>query len=461
LIKEFFVTLLNAPFGITRTTVLLSGRLGFLLLLVLVITQARAISVAAKPFISDSISGLPSEAGSSSRFVAQALLQEEYPSTSSANTKSHQDATDYPTITAIEQSVFKRSFASEVINTRLDRLEKNVFGYSRSQLPLVDRVDDLLSRYPLASQQASRLAASEVIQKKTQTPSSSRLYSAATNQPSSPVSSNWLAPATSTPQTVDYALLDAVTLLEQKLLPGSNRPVDNLLISERLDYIEYAILHRTFPGESSENRLARLQGLELGQKLPSRPALMDRTARQLNEGTHPAAIPPLTQPRSTSFSATGESVRRQNIQMGVGLSSHNSSQQFSPEFLALLPNAFQANQASQGSQTRIFQKNLSTEAPVLGSSSSASKRYYTGNPLFLSKAGNTPASPEFLRLERLELMLFGDPASVGSSVSARLEKLESALLQMVYTNLSTETRLNNLEKALETRNILLQSTERK
>lgn len=65
------------------------------------------------------------------------------PSESIATEPINQDATDYPAVSALEQKVFKQTFAQEDITKRLERLEQTVFRQTYSELPMVDRVDQL------------------------------------------------------------------------------------------------------------------------------------------------------------------------------------------------------------------------------------------------------------------------------------------------------------------------------
>lgn len=55
----------------------------------------------------------------------------------------NQDATDYPAVSALEQKVFKQSYAQEDVARRLQRLEQAVFRQTYDELPMVDRVDQL------------------------------------------------------------------------------------------------------------------------------------------------------------------------------------------------------------------------------------------------------------------------------------------------------------------------------
>lgn len=59
------------------------------------------------------------------------------------------DATDYyPTVTAIEQAVFKQTFIRQPITERLSRLETQTFHMSYSRNANSDRVDRLAEHYP-------------------------------------------------------------------------------------------------------------------------------------------------------------------------------------------------------------------------------------------------------------------------------------------------------------------------
>lgn len=56
------------------------------------------------------------------------------------------DASDYPTVTEMEQKVLKQAFVQDPINVRLRRLEDIVLKQNFEQLPLVNRVDQLIAK---------------------------------------------------------------------------------------------------------------------------------------------------------------------------------------------------------------------------------------------------------------------------------------------------------------------------
>jgi hypothetical protein len=65
--------------------------------------------------------------------------------------------TDYPTVTALEQQVFRQSYVSDDITQRLNRLEQQVFGRPNQAMALVDRVDRLVTQVPVVASQPARV----------------------------------------------------------------------------------------------------------------------------------------------------------------------------------------------------------------------------------------------------------------------------------------------------------------
>jgi hypothetical protein len=221
------------------------------------------------------------------------------------------DATDYPTVTAMERKVYGRDFIYDDITQRLERLERKIFGNSYSNLPMVDRVDKLAMRVPVTGAYSG--GSSSAIQ----------------NLPSS--SSQMVGSSSDV-----YLKLDA---LERVAFLESNYNGSGKLITERLDALEKKAYGSTHSGESVDTRVKRLIGTYEypynGASTQSRPAAASRP----------------------SFQAPSSS-GRQNIQIGSGFSS-NSTYHYSPELLEMLPNDVRAQVSTQssGNGTTTYQSN--------------------------------------------------------------------------------------------------------
>lgn len=139
------------------------------------------------------------------------------------------EATDYPTITAMEQRVFGRDFVHEDIAKRLDRLERKVFETTSPNLPLVDRVDRLTFQVPAVFSSDS-------------TPPVRHRTNFSNN-----------AKEKSGPLGLMHKALDD---MEQASFGSVS---DGKLISERLDALERRNFGQTFSHESIDTRFTRLQ----------------------------------------------------------------------------------------------------------------------------------------------------------------------------------------------------------
>lgn len=91
------------------------------------------------PQAPSSTTQLPSEADAANQPEAM-----DEPTTSpTAQAPRSKDATDYPAVTDMERQLFRQSYAGEDIAHRLNRLEQHVFKRTYTDLPMVDRVDQL------------------------------------------------------------------------------------------------------------------------------------------------------------------------------------------------------------------------------------------------------------------------------------------------------------------------------
>lgn len=387
------------------------------------------------------------------------------------------DATDYPTLIALEREVFGRDFIREDIAHRLTRLEKKVFGQNYPQVAFVDRVDKLLSRYPNLSSEKNRFS-------QAQDGSSSTLR----DLPEDP--GQFIGSGRDV-----YSKIDA---LEKRFFNGKTMPND--LLTQRLERLEGQAFNRNYNGESVDTRLNRLlKGfeLELGNNNSYAQAGRDSSF----------SVPQIVQPgyASPQIVASKPSLP-QNIQIGAGFSSQ-STHRFSPEMMSMLPPEVRAQWLSSSSErnssaTSIPGLILTPQDSVVGGAggypgfhqmngSQQPLQYYNyyGSPASglvqqtqtttvlqpdgssivygypgagsltgtNQQAGNAnPAyigNPQFLQtLGNLEISVFGQP-DVIEPVSIRLGRLESAILGQIYVGYAEEQRLSNLQKAYRLQSI--------
>lgn len=134
------------------------------------------------------------------------------------------DATDYPTVTAMEKSTFGTDFRNEPIQSRLSRLETQLLGRPFPNKDLVDRVDTLSMKAP------------------TRPGSGHRIF--ADNSPS----------GSSSHQSSDLQV--KLNTLERFTFNGQTFP--DRLMSERLDKLEREHFGSMFSHESVDARVNRL-----------------------------------------------------------------------------------------------------------------------------------------------------------------------------------------------------------
>jgi hypothetical protein len=375
------------------------------------------------------------------------------------------DATDYPTVTALERQVFGRDFIRDDVRHRLGRLEKKVFGQSYDQSALVDRVDRLLARYPGVNSHADP------------TPGDSVPGSALNNLPSD--SSQFAGSGRDV-----YTKVDA---LEKSLLNGKANP--NSLLTERLDRLEAKVYGHTFSGESIDTRVSRLmRSYEVNTGTQPRPGFQARQPYQ-----HPVGAPQVITPSGTSTSTAQTTRTPQNIQIGAGLS-QNSSHQFSPEMMSMLPPEVRQQMSGSGTRSNgsvvsapstvvieqtttapypgfqtyggqpiqqynyygipTTQTQSQTTTTVIQPNGSASVYSYPTNTAYPGNPNGLPnpayvGDPAFLQsLGNLEIHVFGQVNTV-EPVYIRLGKLESAVLGQMYVGYPEAQRLTNLEKAYQ------------
>jgi hypothetical protein len=379
------------------------------------------------------------------------------------------DATDYPTVTALERQVFGRDFIREDIQVRLNRLEKKVFGQANPNRALADRVDSLLSRYPNVMATAS--SAPDVINVRP-SPVSPTLQSL----PDDP------AQFTSNQRDI-YSKLNA---LEQHHFNGQSTP--NALITERLDRLELKAYGKTFNGQSVDNRVARLlnpyqSNRNANRNTPSSQSSLSRPGFQPRPGYQSAS----STWQSSNTNSTS-SAPPQNIQIGGGFSS-NSSYSFSPEMMSMLPPQVRSQLAgsnassmtntgtvigspgtvvierqsmgnagvASGFQTygnapiQNYNYYSSPNGTVTQSQSTTVIQPYGGQTTLETTTSGYPApyyvgDPAFLQsLNQLEINVFKQVNTV-EPVPVRIGRLEASLLGQMYPALPEQQRLANLEK---------------
>lgn len=372
------------------------------------------------------------------------------------------DATDYPTVIALERTVFSRDFIHDPIERRLERLEKKVFNQDYPNLALIDRVDKLLARYPHITAAAPGTAAEGVSPALRDLPNDSNQF----------LSSN---------RDV-YTKIDT---LEKALLNGRTYP--NELLTERLSRLEQRTIGRTYNGESIDARLARLlRGHQVASSSQSRPPVQSRPGFQPApsgnsygySGTNsPAPVVPSPSPP-------------QNIQIGGGFS-QNSTRQFSNEMLNMLPPEVRAQMSGQTSSssgtvigapgTVVIEQ--STTYPGFQNYGGAPLQYHNyysvpgtgqtrttvvqpdGSSTVYSYSNAFPSvppgsanptyvgDPRFLQqLGTLEANVFGRVNNM-EPVYVRLGKLESALMGQMYVGYPEANRLANLQRTWQLQSI--------
>lgn len=245
------------------------------------------------------------------------------------------DATDYPTVTSMERNVFGKDFRSEAIQQRLDRLETKMFNRTYPDRDLVDRVDTLSSKVP------SFARAKDFVS-------------------DGPVAANTQSPIFNSSKNGDiYLKLD---VLERFNFNGQTYP--GKLLSERVDSLEKKNYGSVFSGEAMEKRLNRLMTTLQNQLGQNQPGNGDSASYQENPMTQ--SRPQIQPSPSSSYNNSVPDRRRQNVQIGSGMSS-SSSYQYSQEMLDMLPRDIR-NQL-QGNATSSMVGSSAISSSGMGSSS--------------------------------------------------------------------------------------------
>ena len=387
---------------------------------------------------------------------------------SSLPPRGQKDATDYPTVTSLEQKVFHQSFVNDDITQRLDRLETKLYGHPNPGMALADRVDRLVAQVPVvARQQPFQTLPQQHHSYQNQS------QSALDNLPKS-------ASQLTNGQLGIYSQLET---FERQLLGG---PRPQLLITERLDQLEQQVFGKNYSGQSVDMRLARLRQNQQQSRAYSPPP------RQLVQQQTYA-------PRSTTATP------RQNIQIGSGMASNQTmTHRYSPEMMQMLPpnlqrqlggssvvrstaqspTVYQSSQSTTGGGLGWGRKTVSRQSstvmmPQGGTVTSTEERYLPGNfspygyqapvisrsitrsnlgtPLYGSSSANTrnqviANSSSFSRnqiqaISTLENRLYGRVQPSNMQPDYRLQVMEQGILGQSYTHLSTQQRIQQLQQA--------------
>ncbi len=201
------------------------------------------------------------------------------------------DATDYPTVTQMEQKVFHQGFTGQDISQRLTRLEQRVFNRTYDQLSLEDRVDQLKEKI---------------------------LSSDAMNN-SSRESSDILPDSSDQLSSGNLAIYSQVSTLEQQLL---GHTYGGEMLSTRLSRLERHVFGAPQPG-SIDDRMDNLM------------SHYRQTMSPQQEGGQPYVGHPQAYTPYHSGSSEGTYSQPQQMMIGGGMS--GSSTQFSQEFLDMMP----------------------------------------------------------------------------------------------------------------------------
>lgn len=340
------------------------------------------------------------------------------------------DATDYPTVTALERQVFSRDFTRDDVSVRLNRLEKKVFGQPHTQMGLSERVDALLAKYPDA--RLSRLTGE----------SASASPSVLQGLPSD---SSQFAGS-------NLDVYTKVETLEKALLNGKS--AKNELLTQRLDRLEQRTFGRSYMGESIDTRVNRLTS-------------QFKTSNQVPRKYQPSLS---SQPPQVIY----QEAPRQNVQIGAGLS-QSSRMHFSQDLLDMLPDDVRAQVQSgtivSAPSTVIIEKST-TQTPGFQPYGAAPMQYYNyygspgsvqtqtqtttviqpnGSTVVYGYPGSHPnglpnpayiGDPVFLQqLNSVEANVFGQ-VNANLPIQARLNALETTVIGRNQANLPEQERLN-------------------
>ncbi|MEB3286626.1 MAG: hypothetical protein VKJ04_03895 [Vampirovibrionales bacterium] len=240
------------------------------------------------------------------------------------------DGTDYPTVTAIERIVFARDFIRDALTNRLSRLEQKVYGRVYNDLALVDRVDNLLERYPQASLGIGKDDDYPASSRPAGGPGSYSFSSRPAGGPQVPVSEEDFYARKPDRDLMNADIYTKLEVLERNIL-GPNARQSGKLLTDRLDTLERQVFGYSQMGTLS-GRLDKLLQTRSEAITLMKHQEMNHQEQQQSQASNPIYPAPNYQAASPP-----PSPHNPNIQIGMGVSS-NSQYQFSPEVLNLLPN---------------------------------------------------------------------------------------------------------------------------
>lgn len=415
------------------------------------------------------------------------------------------DATDYPTVTTMEENVFGQNYRQDSIANRLARLENKIFGNTFPNMQLIDRVDNLVSRAPSIPQTK---AGRQIFDKY---PDSNPQY----------------VPPTKSSDV--YLKLDAI---EKAMLNGKSNT--GKLLTERVDILEKMAFGTTSSADNLDNRVNRLiANFEngYGGGYQNRPPVQSRQPIQQRESSNYGNSGGGYGP---SYGGTGTKPS-QNIRIGSTFGS-NSQYQYSQDLLDMLPNdvrpqiqgagpapgqiqpgrgpAISSQSSSQsytasgpgtviiqesteysgfpgfggmGGRTVTQSRNLftnpggysqsySSTLPSIGMPPNIGSPYPTVNPYGQVVGGNPYGNPYNnanpyqngyqnnynpgfgldpilqQQLNNMEVGMFGQ-ANPYAPLPARLNQLEASIFGQNFVGYSEQDRINNLQRAYQTQSI--------
>ncbi len=356
------------------------------------------------------------------------------PADNTANTPDppQPDATDYPSVTQLEQQVFHQPYTQENITHRLDRLEQSVFHRTYDNLPMVDRVDQLTLKV----------------------------------LPQSPLS---------------------VEENAGKSLPNHSQDLSssNLAIYSELTTLENQVFGKSYGGEMLSNRLSRLERQLMGA--PQHGSIDSRMQNLLARVSHnmhsnPPQQATIGKPRAYVPNVGGQSAPMgSNLppQVTIGNQFGGGSGGFSQELMKMLPPKVQyqararglgasPGRSIQGSNDQPPFTDPSDISPDSGfySGSSQSDSFFTPGAMGPGMPNSNPNNTQAYVPQRLSPFSGGaigtpptvmqrvpgsSPYSYGNSgnsqnITQSVALLEHRVFGQVFNNMDMGSRVNNLER---------------
>lgn len=364
------------------------------------------------------------------------------------------DATNYPTVVALERRILGQDFSHEDIGQRLNRLETRVFNRTFGDKPFIDRVDQLLARFPDAQNQAPAVASAETVTR------------------TSP-GTDW-TPHPEESTSFSGSGRDVYIKIDELERSVFGQAYPSHLVTERLDALEDSVLGHRYQGQSIDNRVDRLirnYRVETASGYQTRPGVKSRPGFRNPDGSYSSSL-------GSSYTPSG-SRPPQNIQIGGGFYSRSSTR-FSPELIEMLPPDARAavtgqsgGYMAQAPGTVIIQQQDGYPGfqSYGGSGSVQYRSYYNApgysqsvqqsttvigpdgsqtiymSPQALPPGGYTGNPATLQSLNDLEIKLYGKVT--GDPFPVRLARLENSLMGQSYAGYPDEQRVANLQKAYQ------------